>query len=44
MTRDNEKHKIDEPLDDFDGVSLYPSAIARCSIYKGKPQVLQQYD
>jgi hypothetical protein len=50
MTRDNKKwlplddNKKDVPLDDFDGVSLYPSAMARCYIYQGKPKVLTQFD
>lgn len=46
MCRKNEKIKIDcgEAIDDFDGVSLYPSAISRMKGYlKGYPKVLNEF-
>ncbi len=40
MTRNNEKFKINHDVDDFDGVSLYPSAMNRIDGFlKGKPKV-----
>ena len=40
MTRRNEKFKIDHEVDDFDGVSLYPSAMHRMDGFlKGLPKV-----
>jgi len=46
MTRNNEKLHCKKILDDFDGVSLYPSSINRLSeelggILKGKPEILK---
>ena len=42
MCADNEKHKIELLLADFDAVSLYPSAMDRLGGYlKGKPKVLK---
>ena len=40
MLRDNEKQHETGNIQDFDGVSLYPSAMSRMSILKGKPQIL----
>ena len=42
MLRDNEKQKTDEPLVDFDAVSLYPSAMERLYTLEGIPKVLQR--
>jgi hypothetical protein len=48
MMRNNQKDLIDgsvRPIADFDGVSLYPSAMARmCGFLKGKPKVLNRLD
>ena len=46
MVSNNEKKKvIGKKLDDFDAVSLYPSAMSRLNGYlKGKPKVLQTTD
>lgn len=43
MCRDNIKHKVEgEKMADYDGVSLYPSAMARMEgILMGKPKILQ---
>jgi len=42
MCADNEKHKIELKIADFDAVSLYPSAMDRLGGYlKGKPKVLK---
>jgi len=42
MTRDNKKWHIKEKLQDFDGVSLYPSAMAELDgVLKGTPKVIQ---
>jgi hypothetical protein len=40
MTANNKKYHITETLNDFDAVSLYPSAMARMGFLKGKPKVL----
>ena len=40
MTRDNEKHFIHKRILDFDGVSLYPSAMARMGYLQGVPKVI----
>lgn len=40
MTRDNVKHHVSKELNDFDAVSLYPSAIKRLYVVKGKPREL----
>ncbi len=41
MTRQNQQFKINHEVDDFDGVSLYPSAMNRMEGYlKGLPKVL----
>ena len=42
MLSDNEKQKTDEPLVDFDAVSLYPSAMYRLYTLEGIPKVLQK--
>jgi hypothetical protein len=42
MTRRNEKHSLNHVINDFDAVSLYPSAMARIGFLKGKPKVLKQ--
>jgi len=40
MTRKNKQFKINHDVDDFDGVSLYPSAMHRMAGFlKGKPKV-----
>lgn len=40
MTRRNEKFSVKHDVDDFDGVSLYPSAMSRMDGFlKGKPKV-----
>lgn len=45
MCAKNEKHHIKGKVDDFDAVSLYPSAMSRLGGYlKGKPKVLQTTD
>jgi hypothetical protein len=46
MTRENKKWHVKEECQDFDGVSLYPSAIARLEIPLGYPQVIigEDYD
>jgi len=42
MTRENKKHKTSRPLDDFDAVSLYPSAMKRLGGYLiGNPKPLE---
>jgi len=42
MTRDNKKWYVKEEINDFDAVSLYPSAMSRMGFLKGKPKVLQE--
>lgn len=46
MCRKNEKQKItDQPLADFDAVSLYPSAMARMKGFlMGKPKVITNFE
>jgi hypothetical protein len=45
MTRRNEKFEIKETLNDFDGVSLYPSAMHQMSGYlKGKPKLIKKFE
>jgi len=42
MTADNKKHHIKGKIQDFDAVSLYPSAMYKMKgVLKGKPKVLQ---
>ena len=41
MTRDNEKWHVKQVLNDFDAVSLYPSAMKRLYVVNGKPQVFK---
>ena len=42
MTRENKKWKVDLDLDDFDAVSLYPSAMDRLGGYlQGCPKILE---
>lgn len=42
MTRANKKYLVNKVLNDFDAVSLYPSAMARMEGFlKGKPKILQ---
>ena len=43
MLADNQKHMTDEPIVDFDAVSLYPSAMVRLYTLEGMPKVLQPY-
>jgi hypothetical protein len=40
MTRDNVPHQTNIPMQDFDAVSLYPSAMARLYLVSGKPSVI----
>ena len=40
MTRDNEKWHVTDTLNDFDAVSLYPSAMKRLFVQQGKPVLL----
>ena len=45
VTNNEKKHISGKKLDDFDAVSLYPSAMSRLNGYlKGKPKVLQTTD
>ena len=46
MCSENKKMICEEIVNDFDAVSLYPSAMARLGFLKGKPKVLQttKYD
>jgi len=42
MTKDNEKYHIKEKLQDFDAVSLYPSAMKRMiGFLKGTPKIIE---
>ena len=42
MTKDNKKWEVSGQIDDFDAVSLYPSAMARMEGFlKGKPKVIK---
>jgi hypothetical protein len=41
MCSENKKDICEEVVNDFDAVSLYPSAMARLGFLKGKPKVLQ---
>ena len=40
MTRDNEKWYVTKVLNDFDAVSLYPSAMKRLYVVNGTPKVM----
>jgi hypothetical protein len=40
MTAHNEKHHTQVPIEDFDAVSLYPSAMTRIPIISGKPKII----
>tara|TARA_R110002096_G_scaffold117316_1_gene254342 strand:+ start:567 stop:3896 length:3330 start_codon:yes stop_codon:yes gene_type:complete len=43
MTANNKKFKIEGKINDYDAVSLYPSAMARMKGFlKGKPQVIKE--
>lgn len=42
MTRDNEKWEVNKVLNDFDAVSLYPSAMKRLYVVNGKPRVFDK--
>lgn len=45
MTRRNEKFKVDAVVNDFDGVSLYPSAMYYFDGFlKGKPKVINVFE
>lgn len=45
MTRNNERFKVNKEVQDFDAVSLYPSAMVRLDGFlKGKPKVLKTTD
>jgi hypothetical protein len=41
MTRDNKKYEVKEAIEDFDAVSLYPSAMSSMGIATGKPQRIE---
>lgn len=41
MTRDNEKYHVKAKINNFDAVSLYPSAMARLGLLKGNPKPLR---
>ena len=40
MTRENKRWHVSDELDDFDAVSLYPSAMSRLWTVEGRPHVL----
>lgn len=40
MTKENKMYHVTKVLNDFDAVSLYPSAMARQGFLKGKPKVI----
>jgi hypothetical protein len=42
MVRDNKKLPVQKELNDFDAVSLYPSAMSQMGFLKGKPKVIPQ--
>jgi hypothetical protein len=42
MTNENKKHICHQRVQDFDGVSLYPSAINRMAFLKGEPMILDK--
>ena len=42
MLAENKKQKTEEPVVDFDAISLYPSAMARLYTLEGKPKVLSK--
>lgn len=45
MTRKNQKFEVKEVLNDFDGVSLYPSSMFLFDGFiKGKPKVIKQFE
>ena len=45
MCADNEKHHVTDRLSDFDGVSLYPSAMNRMNGFlKGKPKIITCFE
>jgi hypothetical protein len=45
MTRKNEKQIVNEKLNDFDGVSLYPSAMYLFEGFaKGKPKMIKKFE
>ena len=44
MVRNNEKFECEEIVNDFDAVSLYPSAMARLGFLLGKPKILDTTD
>ena len=43
MIANNEKYKFDEVVNDFDAVSLYPSAMSRMGFLKGMPKVITDW-
>ena len=44
MVANNEKYKCDKIVNDFDAVSLYPSAMRRMGFLKGKPKVITDWN
>jgi hypothetical protein len=45
MCKDNEMQHVCKPVQDFDGVSLYPSAMVRMGGFlKGKPKVIDNFE
>ena len=45
MRKNEKSHIHDQPLADFDAVSLYPSAMARMKGFlKGKPKVITDFE
>jgi hypothetical protein len=43
MIANNEKYKCEEVVNDFDAVSLYPSAMDRMGFLMGKPKVIKDW-
>ena len=43
MIANNKKYRCDEIVNDFDAVSLYPSAMKRMGFLKGKPKVITDW-
>ena len=41
MSSNNESIELEERIQDFDGVSLYPSAMSQMGFLKGKPKILK---
>lgn len=41
MTKENKVYHVEHDLDDFDAVSLYPSAMSSMGFLKGKPKIIE---